>query len=313
MEPRCVECGFPIKTLFVQYSPGNIRLMRCENCKAVADEYIECEFMIISIDLILHKTKAYRHLLFNVINQNTVNFEVQAAAFSYVGFLRFIRADLQGSLWKSIFAFLLLDACIRSHNDRSLLLKRNEGEWGSSMSFSSIVWTFQEIIVDVFVGNFVFLCILLLSMRLVINSSIQISRCKDILLAVLVSSYFKIFLIATMVWEFPSSVIFIIDLFVLSSNTVALKVITDSTMNRCIAACFCAQAVRLLVTQNASVAMLPNDTFLCYLLSLPVLGEHLFTSRWSASVPVSPIPSGSALLNDFGGLETLRGVVELCG
>ncbi|KAJ6328891.1 hypothetical protein OIU77_010550 [Salix suchowensis] len=111
MEPRCVECGFPIKTLFVQYSPGNIRLMRCENCKAVADEYIECEFMIISIDLILHKTKAYRHLLFNVINQHTVNFE--------------------GSLWKSIFAFLLLDAY------RSLLLKRNEGEWGSSMSFSS--------------------------------------------------------------------------------------------------------------------------------------------------------------------------------
>jgi hypothetical protein len=29
--------------------------------------------------------------------------------------------------------------------DRSLLLKRNEGEWGSSMSFSSIVWTFEEV------------------------------------------------------------------------------------------------------------------------------------------------------------------------
>ncbi|XP_061960746.1 protein ARV 2-like isoform X3 [Populus nigra] len=194
MEPRCVECGFPIKTLFVQYSPGNIRLMRCENCKAVADEYIECEFM--------------------------------------------------GSLWKTIFAFLLLDAY------RSLLLKRNEGEWGSSMNFSSIVWTFQEIIVDVFVGNFVFFCIFLLSMRLMLNTSIEISRCKDILLAVLVSSYFKIFLIATMVWEFPSSVIFIIDLFVLSSNAVALKVITDSAMNRCIAACFCAQALKLLVTQG---------------------------------------------------------------
>ncbi|XP_024440338.1 protein ARV 2 isoform X3 [Populus trichocarpa] len=153
-------------------------------------------------------------------------------------------AALQGSLWKSIFAFLLLDAY------RSLLLKRNEGEWGSSMSFSSIVWTFEEIVVDVFVGNFVFFCIFLLSMRLMLNTSIQISRCKDILLAILVSSYFKIFLIATMVWEFPSSVIFIIDLFVLSSNTVALKVITDSAMNRCIAACFCAQALKLLVTQG---------------------------------------------------------------
>ncbi|KAL0462226.1 UNVERIFIED_CONTAM: protein ARV 1 [Sesamum latifolium] len=26
---RCVQCGFPIKTLYIQYSPGNIRLMKC--------------------------------------------------------------------------------------------------------------------------------------------------------------------------------------------------------------------------------------------------------------------------------------------
>ncbi|KAG6748289.1 hypothetical protein POTOM_048206 [Populus tomentosa] len=244
MEPRCVECGFPIKTLFVQYSPGNIRLMRCENCKAVADEYIECEFMIILIDLILHKTKAYRHILFNVINQHTVNFE--------------------GSLWKSIFAFLLLDGCIRSHIDRSLLLKRNEGEWGSSMSFSSIVWTFEEVSKCRWALGINF------SFKVGVGFSVVLEKCKDILVAVLVSSYFKIFLIATMVWlpkkhiddtftlsasviflvwEFPPSVIFIIDLFVLSSNTVALKVITDSAMNRCIAACFCAQALKLLATQ----------------------------------------------------------------
>lgn len=72
---RCVQCGFFIKTLYIQYSPGNIRLMRCVihlsftksicfyvmvfisnvlkvktiqgNCKAVADEYIECEVMVV--------------------------------------------------------------------------------------------------------------------------------------------------------------------------------------------------------------------------------------------------------------------------
>lgn len=73
----------------------------------MADEYIECEitvgsslFMsmylvyfkveifwkmlsfsrsllqIIIIDLILHKPKAYRHLLYNVINQETLKFQV---------------------------------------------------------------------------------------------------------------------------------------------------------------------------------------------------------------------------------------------
>ncbi|XP_058778047.1 protein ARV 1-like [Vicia villosa] len=71
---RCIQCGFPIKTLYLQYSPGNIRLMKC-NCKVVADEYIECEITIIIIDLILHKPKAYRHLLYNVINQETLKFQ----------------------------------------------------------------------------------------------------------------------------------------------------------------------------------------------------------------------------------------------
>jgi Na+-translocating ferredoxin:NAD+ oxidoreductase RnfG subunit len=27
--PRCVGCGGRVKTLFVQYSPGNIRVMKC--------------------------------------------------------------------------------------------------------------------------------------------------------------------------------------------------------------------------------------------------------------------------------------------
>ncbi|XVF30892.1 hypothetical protein REPUB_Repub16aG0097300 [Reevesia pubescens] len=48
-------------------------------------------------------------------------------------------------------------------------------------------------------------------------------RFRDLLLAILISSYFKIFLASMMVWEFPPSVVYIIDLFVLSSNTVALK------------------------------------------------------------------------------------------
>lgn len=40
----------------------------------------EC-MQIILIDLILHKPKAYRHLLYNVLNQQTVELEVQAAHF----------------------------------------------------------------------------------------------------------------------------------------------------------------------------------------------------------------------------------------
>ncbi|XP_065869647.1 protein ARV 1-like isoform X2 [Euphorbia lathyris] len=207
MEYKCVECGFEIKTLFVQYSPGNIRLMKC----------------IILIDLVLHKQKAYRHLLYNALNQETMN--------------------LEGLLWKSTMAFILLDAY------RSLLLQRNEEQQGSSLSYSLLVSRSQKVSMDVFVGNLIFFCILLLAMRILLNKSVEISRCRNLFGAIVVSSYFKIFFIAMMVWEFPSSVIFIIDLFVFSSNTVALRVITECDLKRCIAACFTAHATKLLVTQ----------------------------------------------------------------
>ncbi|XP_073263500.1 protein ARV 2 isoform X2 [Populus alba] len=205
MEHRCVECGFPIETLFLQYSPGNIRLLRCANCEAVADEYIECEFMIILIDLILHKTKAYRHLLFSVINQRRVNFEG-----CFAGFV------MEVNLCVSSFGCLLKSS-----------FKKKRGRVGF---FHELFFNCFDIPRDtcgwLCWKLYVYLCF----------SSFNEAVAKHI------DSNLQ-------VWEFPFSVIFIIDLFVLSSNTVALKVISESAMNRCIAACFCAHAVKLLVTQ----------------------------------------------------------------
>ncbi|OMO64177.1 Arv1 protein, partial [Corchorus capsularis] len=90
-----------------------------ENCKAVADEYIECELMIVLIDLILHKPKAYRHLLYNVLSQQTTHF--------------------QGLLWMALFGFLVLDAY------RSSIMKTHEEEWDTSMSFSSFFWVYRKV------------------------------------------------------------------------------------------------------------------------------------------------------------------------
>ncbi|XP_010422711.1 PREDICTED: protein arv1 homolog [Camelina sativa] len=214
---RCVECGHKAKSLFIQYSPGNFRLMKCENCEEVADEYVECELMIIFIDLILHKTKAYRHLLYNVVNQGTSN--------------------LQHLLWKLVLAYLLLDTY------RSLLLRRRtDDESNLSMSF---VLASSEVLVNVLSSNFAFV----LSFALAAKMMLVMSRGKEILLGILISSYVKIFLFAMPVWEFSVSVIFIVDMLVLTSNAVALKVMTESTTSRCLAVCFVAHTVRFLADQ----------------------------------------------------------------
>lgn len=205
--------------------------MKCQNCRAVADEYIECEIMILLIDLILHKAKAYRHLFYNMFDQEAMNFE--------------------GLMLKLTFGFLLIDAY-----RISILLSNNEDGWGLDPSFASLIWSCGKILLDAFVGNLLFISILLLGTKFILNMSSQVSRYKNTWLAVLASSYLKLFLIATMVWEFPSSVIFIIDIFVLSSNTLALKVMSETAMAKCFGVCLCAHVVKFLVSLALNIDLL---------------------------------------------------------
>uniref|UniRef100_A0A1J3H330 Protein ARV n=1 Tax=Noccaea caerulescens TaxID=107243 RepID=A0A1J3H330_NOCCA len=214
-EYRCVGCGFRVKSLFIQYTPRNIRLMKCGNCKEVADEYIECERMIIFIDLILHRPKVYRHVLYNAINPEIVN--------------------IQHLLWKLVLGYLLLDSY------RSLLLRRSDDE--SSFSENSVLIS-VKVLIGVISANVAFIISFAIAAKCLLN---EVSRRREILLGILISSYFKIFLLAMLVWKFPISVIFIIDILVLTSNSMALKVMTESTTSRCIAVCLVAHSVRFLV------------------------------------------------------------------
>ncbi|KAL6588249.1 hypothetical protein OROMI_001227 [Orobanche minor] len=85
-----------------------------ENCKAVADEYVECEVMILIIDLILHKPKAYRHLFYNISGKETITVE--------------------SLLWKSVFIYLIFDV---SALDIMWVLSANEMERLGPVSVAS--------------------------------------------------------------------------------------------------------------------------------------------------------------------------------
>jgi hypothetical protein len=61
----CVECGEEASSLYIAYSPTNIRLLRCSSCQSVLDKYLEYDIVIVFIDLVLLKSPAYRHILFN--------------------------------------------------------------------------------------------------------------------------------------------------------------------------------------------------------------------------------------------------------
>eukprot|EP00124_Ichthyophonus_hoferi_P002504 Ihof_evm4s173 gene=Ihof_evmTU4s173 len=82
--PRCVECGSPVKDLYKEYSNNNIRLTHCTNCGKVADKYIEYEYLIIVIDMLLHKPEVYRHLLFNCLPSTHSNIKYRIIKLGFV-------------------------------------------------------------------------------------------------------------------------------------------------------------------------------------------------------------------------------------
>lgn len=60
--PICVECRTPVSHLYTSYSKADdrslgkgVRLTQCPRCKCFADKYVEHDFVVLFIDLVLIK------------------------------------------------------------------------------------------------------------------------------------------------------------------------------------------------------------------------------------------------------------------
>ncbi|KAH9877002.1 hypothetical protein IAQ61_002363 [Plenodomus lingam] len=80
--PICISCRYPVKTLYTTYSKADdralgkgVRLTQCPRCKRFADKYVEHDFVVLFIDLILIKPELYRHLLFNRLGRDDDKFD----------------------------------------------------------------------------------------------------------------------------------------------------------------------------------------------------------------------------------------------
>lgn len=65
MASHCVECGHTLTHLLTEAGRSGVVLARCPQCGYEADKYLESEYTILCLNLILCKLDAYRHLIFN--------------------------------------------------------------------------------------------------------------------------------------------------------------------------------------------------------------------------------------------------------
>ncbi|GIX92632.1 protein ARV1 [Caerostris extrusa] len=59
----CVHCGANNPSVYKQFSDEIIKLTKCDNCNNLVGEYVETEYSIIIIDMLLLRKEALRHVL----------------------------------------------------------------------------------------------------------------------------------------------------------------------------------------------------------------------------------------------------------
>ncbi|CAD0023833.1 unnamed protein product, partial [Aureobasidium pullulans] len=65
--PICIECRYPVSSLYTTYSKADdrtlgkgVRLTQCPRCKRFADKYVEHDFVVLFIDLVLIKPQVVK-------------------------------------------------------------------------------------------------------------------------------------------------------------------------------------------------------------------------------------------------------------
>lgn len=204
---QCVECGAAVLHLYKEYSKGNIRLSICEKCNATVDKYVEYEVVLILIDLLLHKPQAYRHILFN-----------RKPSLSFLLLLRL--ACIITLLDMNMKAFLI---------ERRQLVVVRDGSMYENATPNSIFGVSQ-----LSLHLFSLAAIENLTYGLVITALIRCfwsKRCNTQLLSTLVvSSFGKIFIMFSVIWNYHWTLIPVVGGFVLTSHHVGLSIyLNDSS------------------------------------------------------------------------------------
>jgi len=193
--PICVECGKPVPNLYTEYSKQNIQLSVCTSCNNFADQYIEHDYVIIFMDLLLHKKQVYRHLLFNK--------------------LEYVDSGMQPGIKKLAILLILFDVYIKW-----LKLENIPKIHVLTHYFYILLVCTIELII--FHASIRFLIWLLY------HRKYEIIKYNYVTIALIISSFSKLLYILMIIWDYGEiNYSWYINILVFTSNVEALSVFLD--------------------------------------------------------------------------------------
>ncbi|KAM4633343.1 protein ARV1 [Polymixia lowei] len=198
---KCVECNENAAELHRDYSNGILKITICDSCQKPVDKYIEYDPVIILIDAILCKTQAFRHILFNT----SLNIHWKLCVFCL--------------LCEAYLRWSLLQGSEQSSDPADIIRYTKEWDFYSMFGLAALE-------LSAFCGGV--LWFLWVAVGRLQDSKLEF---KLLLRALLLSCYGKVLLIPAVIWEHDYSpfCLGLIKLFVLTSNSQAVRVILNSS------------------------------------------------------------------------------------
>nr|XP_043904450.1 protein ARV1 isoform X2 [Solea senegalensis] len=197
---RCVECSENAPELHRDYSNGILKITIC-SCQKPVDKYIEYDPVIILIDALLCKTQAFRHILFNT----SLNIHWKLCVFCL--------------LCEAYLRWSLLPGSEQSTDPADIIRYTKEWEFYGMFGLAAL-----ELLA--FCGSVLFF--LWVAVARLRGGTLEFSL---LVRALLLSCYGKCLLIPAVIWEHDYSPLCLglIKLFVLTSNSQAIRVILNSS------------------------------------------------------------------------------------
>ncbi|KAJ2494944.1 sterol homeostasis protein [Coemansia sp. RSA 2052] len=207
MKQICIECGFPVASLYTEYGVGHIRLTQCEHCKSFADKYVEHDVVMVFIDMLLHKPQVYRHLLVNKLEFRQPFIERNVAKLGVLLVLFNVYID-----------WFRLEEGGRLRGQEELLFGKQHS---FAIQYLAILMLSAIDAIALLVG-------ILLASVIHQRSFMQVKRWATISTALIISSFGKVLMILLVIWEYNESYNpWLLDFLLFTSHSTAISVLFD--------------------------------------------------------------------------------------
>lgn len=196
----CISCGHKASKLFHEYNGGIIKIVICKKCGKFVDKYIEYDLVVVSLDALLLKRQALRHILINS------------------GFQ---------SHWKFCLILLLCEAVTKLLKQSSL--DKNRPFTPDNVIYSAfeidLYWNFLTSLVELLC--FITSTVLLMFMWKCLFPDSHMFTIKECACGLILSNFGKIFVLPAILWGHNYSVLYtwLCTIFTVAANVQTLRVL----------------------------------------------------------------------------------------